>query len=74
MGPADVKVTLYPTGAEIAIDQGRRILWRARYSVNTDRLEAGYYNEAVKADRKSVTEFSIRTLAAYYVALMEGVE
>lgn len=74
MGPADVKVALYPAGAEIAIDQGGRILWKARYSVNTDRLMAGDYNDAANADRKSITKFSIRTLAAYFAALMDGVE
>jgi hypothetical protein len=74
MGPANVKVKMYPNWAEIAIDQFGHIRWSARYWVNTDRLVAGYYNEAAKADRKSVTEFSICTLAAYFAALMEGVE
>ena len=73
MGPADVMVTLYPAGAKIAIDQGGRILWEARYSVNADRFMAGDYNDAANADRKSVTKFSIRTLAAYFGALVEGV-
>ncbi|SIT75311.1 hypothetical protein [Pontibaca methylaminivorans] len=71
MGPADVKVRLYPTFASIAIMQAQRPLWEAQYIVNDDRIDE--YKDAMNADRKSITEFSIRTLAAYFTALMDGV-
>lgn len=72
MGAADVKVRLYPAGAEIMVMQAQRTLWEAQYVVSDDRLSE--YDDAINADRKTITEFSIRTLAAYFAALMEGVD
>jgi hypothetical protein len=74
MGPASVNVVLYPAGAEISITQSTRILWKAEYTVNDDRFMEGAYNEALNADRRTSTEFSIRSLSAFYTAMMEGVE
>lgn len=71
MGPADVKVRLYPAFAKILIMQAHRPLWEAEYTVNGDRLAE--YNDALNADRKTIIEFSLRTLAAYFAALMEGI-
>ncbi|MGR3478026.1 MAG: hypothetical protein ACU0EX_10870 [Sulfitobacter sp.] len=71
MGPADVKVRLYPTRAAILVMQGERPLWECNYMFNDDRMSE--YNDVMNADRKTITEFSIKTLSAYFAALMEGV-
>ncbi len=74
MGPADLRVTLHPALATIEVHKANLPIWFAQFEVNADLFMDGEYNAVLNSDRKVSYTFSIRTLTAFHMALMDGLD